>query len=125
MTTATTPDRSGEAPLPTEPCEHLPGTYSKLRILAQRASSGVQLFHPDDMQGDLSSVPIGDLIVLCEGVKFAQGEKSARTRAAKKGKCPECSRPWTGESYCTACRARKRANYRRYVAKKKARQGGG
>lgn len=42
------PDSYGERPLPSEPTQYLPGTEEKIRVMAERAIRGEQLFHPDD-----------------------------------------------------------------------------
>jgi hypothetical protein len=38
-------------PLPAEPTDALPGSEEKIRVLAQRAERGEQLWHPLDRRG--------------------------------------------------------------------------
>lgn len=38
----------GPAPLPARPTSALPGSAEKIRVLAERAQLGQQLWHPDD-----------------------------------------------------------------------------
>lgn len=44
--------RAAEATLPTTPTDALPGTEAKVRVMAERAALGLELFHPDDARRD-------------------------------------------------------------------------
>jgi hypothetical protein len=44
----TAPDFYGKTKLPDEPTTYLPGSEEKIKVLKERATQKVSLFHPDD-----------------------------------------------------------------------------
>ncbi len=53
------PDLTGGRPHPAEPTDALPGSPEKVDVLAERASRGEVLWHPDDARPDAGELPSG------------------------------------------------------------------